>query len=203
MPPHHAILYQGHTLADTGIDETDLPQATEVEVMSFPILSIGLVRQLIAAAYLRPFEKPTRTIVLEVGQIALEAQHALLKLLEEPPETTSFIIITPEPGHLLPTVRSRLYQPAHQVTTPEFDQIFRNYLASSVGERITQIATIAKAKDTTDFEKLATGLSLWLPGAPPGVNRALIPEWLLLLPKRGTAKKMIWEDIALRLPVAP
>jgi hypothetical protein len=41
-------------------------------------------------------------------QLTSEAQNALLKLLEEPPERTTFIITTDILSSLLPTVRSRL-----------------------------------------------------------------------------------------------
>ena len=37
-----------------------------------------------------------------------EAANALLKLLEEPPSDTTFILTSSEPGHLLPTIRSRV-----------------------------------------------------------------------------------------------
>ena len=36
-----------------------------------------------------------------------EASHALLKILEEPPSNTIFILITPYPSLILPTIRSR------------------------------------------------------------------------------------------------
>jgi len=38
----------------------------------------------------------------------VEAQNALLKVLEEPPKNIEFIIISPTKSNLLPTVRSRL-----------------------------------------------------------------------------------------------
>ncbi len=41
-----------------------------------------------------------------------EAANALLKLLEEPPEGTSFVLTSARPGRLLPTVRSRTF-PLH------------------------------------------------------------------------------------------
>ena len=37
-----------------------------------------------------------------------EAANALLKLLEEPPADTTFILTSSEPGALLPTIRSRV-----------------------------------------------------------------------------------------------
>lgn len=37
----------------------------------------------------------------------LEAQNALLKILEEPPEYAVFLLLTDNPNKMLPTIRSR------------------------------------------------------------------------------------------------
>lgn len=47
------------------------------------------------------------TIVDNAERMTLEAQSSLLKLLEEPPESTVFLLVTANPSGLLPTVRSR------------------------------------------------------------------------------------------------
>ncbi|MEW5866006.1 MAG: hypothetical protein AB1774_03995 [Bacillota bacterium] len=47
------------------------------------------------------------TIVENAERMTLEAQNSLLKLLEEPPENTVFLLVTANPSGLLPTVRSR------------------------------------------------------------------------------------------------
>ena len=57
MPPHHAVLYQGHVLSDTPLDSELLRAETELQILSLPVLSIGAVRTLIATAFVRPFEK--------------------------------------------------------------------------------------------------------------------------------------------------
>jgi len=44
---------------------------------------------------------------LAQGESSSEAANALLKLLEEPPEGTTLILTSGEPGRLLPTIRSR------------------------------------------------------------------------------------------------
>lgn len=49
-----------------------------------------------------------------------EAANALLKLLEEPPEGTVFILTSNEPGRLLPTIRSRTL-PLHLPPLPNRD----------------------------------------------------------------------------------
>jgi DNA polymerase-3 subunit delta' len=47
---------------------------------------------------------------LAQGESSSEAANALLKLLEEPPEGTTLILTSGEPGRLLPTIRSRSTQ---------------------------------------------------------------------------------------------
>lgn len=47
-------------------------------------------------------------LINEAHTLNAQATNALLKLVEEPPEGTHFIFITPEPGLLLPTMRSRV-----------------------------------------------------------------------------------------------
>ena len=203
MPEHHAVLFKGRVLADTPLDITVLKEGTELEIISAAVLSIGAVRALITTAYVRPFAKPTKTIVLEVGQIAPEAQQALLKLLEEPPATTRFILVLPIFDNLLPTLRSRLYQPADVRTVAVTkNELFETFERGSYAERIAQIADIAKAKDATDFEILATGLRTLVADSAVSPAMVQLHEWLLILPKRGASKKMLWEDIALTLAVA-
>ena len=66
------------------------------------------IRQLRAVAYTRPFEFPRRIFILDEAQtIHWQAVDLLLKVLEEPPETTSFILICPNAFELRSTIRSR------------------------------------------------------------------------------------------------
>lgn len=50
-----------------------------------------------------------RVFILSFNFITIEAQNALLKLLEEPNKNTHFFLILPNVSILLPTVLSRLY----------------------------------------------------------------------------------------------
>src|SRR5688500_7905764 len=64
-------------------------------------------------AYTRPAMSAEQVFIvgdadaLVVQEASQEAANALLKLLEEPPGGTRFILTSSEPGRLLPTVRSR------------------------------------------------------------------------------------------------
>jgi DNA polymerase-3 subunit delta' len=73
------------------------------------------IRQLRAIAYTRPFELPRRVFILDEAQsIHWQAVDLLLKVLEEPPETTSFILICPNAFELRSTIRSRCARVAFQ-----------------------------------------------------------------------------------------
>jgi DNA polymerase-3 subunit delta' len=66
------------------------------------------VRELLREASLRPFEAPRRVMVLDkVELMSPEAANALLKVLEEPPATLVFVLISTQRAKLLPTIVSR------------------------------------------------------------------------------------------------
>jgi DNA polymerase-3 subunit delta' len=66
------------------------------------------IRGMIESAGYRPFEGKHRVFVLDdADRLSSEIQNALLKTLEEPPPSSSFVLVTSRPELLLPTVRSR------------------------------------------------------------------------------------------------
>ncbi len=66
------------------------------------------IRRVRNVAYTRPFEFRQRVFVIDQAQaIHWQAVDLLLKMLEEPPETTTFILVCPNAYELRPTVRSR------------------------------------------------------------------------------------------------
>lgn len=69
---------------------------------------IEQVRQLRTTAYSRPFTLPQRVLIVDQAQaIHWQAADLLLKVLEEPPETTTIILVCPNAYELRPTIRSR------------------------------------------------------------------------------------------------
>ena len=69
---------------------------------------IDEIRQAVGQAMYRPFEGRRRVIIIdEADCLVPQAQNALLKTLEEPPNSTQFVIVTARPDTLFPTVRSR------------------------------------------------------------------------------------------------
>ena len=69
---------------------------------------VDTVRQIRSDAYIKPNEAPLRVFLLEGAEAMSEqAQNALLKVFEEPPERVMFILTVTSAVKLLPTVRSR------------------------------------------------------------------------------------------------
>jgi DNA polymerase-3 subunit delta' len=66
------------------------------------------IRQMRSVAYTHPFELPRRVFVIDEAQaIHWQAADLLLKVLEEPPATTTFILVCPNAYELRSTIRSR------------------------------------------------------------------------------------------------
>lgn len=71
-------------------------------------ISVDQIRALAADACILPNEAPRKVyIIQEAETMNIPAQNAALKLLEEPPLGSVFLLCTTNPSRLLPTVRSR------------------------------------------------------------------------------------------------
>jgi len=71
-------------------------------------IKVDQIRQAVERSAYRPFEGRRRLVIVdEADAMEAAAQNALLKTLEEPPAASSFVLVTPRPDVLLPTVQSR------------------------------------------------------------------------------------------------
>ncbi len=69
---------------------------------------INAIRDLEREANFRPYEAKARFLIIdEAEKMPAGASNALLKTLEEPPETAFIFLITSHPASLLPTIHSR------------------------------------------------------------------------------------------------
>jgi len=106
-------------------------------------LHLPTVRALVHAASLRPAMAARTVFVVGDAERMIsqegsdQAANAFLKLLEEPPASTTLILTSSEPGALLPTIRSRVVTlrvtplPPRDVTAFLDDPAVRSRLGSS------------------------------------------------------------------------
>lgn len=81
---------------------------------------VNQAREINKWAHEKPLETKKRLIVLaEAHLMNTEAANTLLKVLEEPPPSTVFVLIKEPDGKLLPTIRSRLAHLSFQTSFKE------------------------------------------------------------------------------------
>ena len=98
----------GKCAACTRIERGTHPDVVVLEPGDTGTIKIEAVRDVIDRAGFRPFEGRRRVVVIdEADALVPQAQNALLKILEEPPSASSFMLVSSLPDTLLATVRSR------------------------------------------------------------------------------------------------
>lgn len=95
--------YVSNLLKKNSVDPIDINSQIYEKIMG-----IEDVRNIQKAILLKPFRGKVKAVVIEVYEsITPEAQNALLKILEEPPNNTIIVITTARKDLLLPTILSR------------------------------------------------------------------------------------------------
>ncbi len=120
--------------------------------------SIGIdeIKNLQIKIFLKPIKSPKKAIIIEDGDsLTVEAQNALLKVLEEPPSHTIIILNVENIENLLPTIISRC-----QIVTlstvnlklsedekRELEELIKCLSAISAGEMLKKAESMSKDKD--------------------------------------------------------
>lgn len=80
----------------------------DFEILDFVGFGIEDVRKIQQKIFLKPFKGDKKSLVIVIkDSITIEAQNSMLKLLEEPPQSSLIFIIIENHLSLLPTVLSR------------------------------------------------------------------------------------------------
>lgn len=143
---------------DTGVGLGTIARfiASEQKVVPLVILpekneKIDLEKGIIPVDTIRELYTQTRTkragkqiVIIDYAErMSLQAQNAFLKLLEEPNDSTYFILATHAPGKLLPTVLSRMRRLEVRHSTGAQSQDFLDALGMTESARRAQLLFMA------------------------------------------------------------
>ncbi|NBV77127.1 hypothetical protein EBR66_03130 [bacterium] len=164
-------------------------------------LSIDTARELCARASGKPFVEARRTFVIVCSAITNEAQHALLKTLEEPPHDALFIFLFPLPHLLLPTIHSRVRLETLPVAVSDTTEAHA-FSTGSVEKRIEIIKELLDGeKDMRKIDAFLSDLERILADSPdkekslPALYRTRI-----YVHDKGALLKPLLEQLALLIP---
>lgn len=201
MISHHAVLLSVEAPLSYNKEEwSDIPETNRYRL---PQVGIDDVRTLISDAYRRPGGQATvQTLIVATEFITVEAQQALLKIIEEPPVSTHFIFVIPAGYTFLPTLESRFSRvgAVENVTMSEAFEAFRD---SDYRTRMELIDEHIKRKDHAWYQEIKNGLSAYLRKEGAALNSGTLRdlEYVLRhLLTRGASNKFLMEQLALTLP---
>ena len=193
----------------------------DVMVLKYGLFSVDDARALRALADLAPTTGSQKVLIISVSRLFHEAQNALLKLFEEPPEGTTLILILPTEGIVLPTLRSRMLPLPSTATSSAISSEAQEFIKAGKAERekITE-KILTRAKSDKDDEKQSARLSAI--HLIEGLMRKAHEQWqtetnatkkkelrlflddlnafLPILHERSAPLKLIFEHILITLP---
>lgn len=128
------------------------PDGASLKIDQFRILKTRLNKA--------PLEAPLKVVVLNSAQkMTIQAANSMLKILEEPPRDTLFILVAPNLFGILPTIRSRV-RPVYFGENGEMPAIASDETvveAQSMIQSLLQASKISYADIHAASEKLAAG----------------------------------------------
>lgn len=155
---------------------------------------------------LKPFQAKGRAVVIEdISGLTPEAQNALLKVLEEPPEEAVILLGTSFTHHLLPTVLSRVQvvqslDPIASLQDDKEDEVVEKILVANTEERFKIVEKATDKKELLrhllkysekrltrdpDFHTIAKDILRAEEWIQANVNaRGAIEYLMLILPKK-------------------
>lgn len=129
----------------------------DITILEFEkVVGIADIREIQRKVYLSPLKGEFKGVLLDATPgITLEAQNALLKTLEEPPESTLIIVQVLNSDEILPTILSRckvieISSKRDEADTSRFNKLLNS--KDGMGERLKLAQDLSKDKnEALDF----------------------------------------------------
>ena len=204
MTEHHAYLCRNELSKSEIIQAiTERFGSSDVRDISADIIGISDARSIIEQANVRPVSGTHQLVIVNARSIRVEAQHALLKIFEEPPISSLFLVCVPSDCYLLPTLLSRFYvHDSHSEKSLDTNTAFEDFSKLSYKERIEQIKKRLDKKDLAWVEEMKKGLLVKLSSTKKEINKEVLPNLVMVaenLNTRGASNKFLLEELALSL----
>ena len=156
---HHAYLIEGTRdeivpeilkfLEDIGISTLGNPDFINISIDNFKIEEAFDLR---AMSTDKSFSTARKVFIICANSFSLDAQNVLLKMFEEPIESTHFFIITPDTKALLKTFVSRFYVISPNPGLGEGSKIAEKFIVMPLKNRIDFIKELLTESDEEDEE---------------------------------------------------
>lgn len=190
----------------------------DVVVLSYGLFSVDDAREVARFASSSPISGDVKIVAIAASRIFHEAQNALLKLFEEPPQGVTMMLIVPSLGQLLPTLRSRVQVLSNERLTKSFISSGKTFLELDASGREKFLnGIIDKTKsDKDEVKQEARGAFLALvedlarelyarrlagdSSAALATTLADVDAFLPILHERSAPLKLIAEHLLLVLP---
>ncbi len=156
---HHAFVIEAEieegvkaaeewTAKELGIDTKANP---DMVVLRYSLFSVEDARRVGEVAMQAPLRGTSKVLIIAASRLYHEAQNALLKLFEEPPEGTYLFLVLPTLGSLLPTLRSRVQILKQKVEGKkqevEISEVAEEFMRSNKEKRSALIKKLSSGKD--------------------------------------------------------
>lgn len=143
---------------ELSIDRFDITIIEKETAIKQNVNSIGIeeVKNMQKKLFLKPIKSPVKAVILEDAQmLTVQAQNALLKVLEEPPDNTIIILSSETKETFLPTILSRckvieLEQESQKFTDKEIKDLtefIEKLPEMPISEKFKKAETLAKDKE--------------------------------------------------------
>lgn len=227
---HHAFVVSGSSTETTeqartyAMQHLSITESNNSDILTlhFGLFSVDDARKIASLAY-QSAAGEGKVIMFYAARIFHEAQNALLKIFEEPPQGVTLIIGVPSIGILLPTLRSRLMPLPASESTLVAQSSASTFLSLKEGEREKYVTKLvdrsksdkeevkqaARAEATELLQTLISYSHNQLVTEKEGMKREQtllflqdLASFMPLMFERSAPLKLIFEHLLLIIPTS-
>lgn len=152
------------------------------------LINVHQAKEILKSLSLKPYESEFRVMLIWLPEkMNNETANKLLKILEEPPEKTVFLLVSQNPEQLLPTIQSRV-QMVHvkPISPPDL----ANALTQNFGQSREEAETISKISQGNYLEaqKIVSNNDV------RAFNQEMFIQWMRFLWQKEFLELMQWSE---------